>query len=91
MPDEPDVRGVPEVDPPTDRPDPRRLSSPYVREALAVSHEVVEESGRFAVYLDIVLDDGAVRRRVGEYPDRARAEQAAMFLERSAERHLGPL
>jgi len=75
---------------PRDSPDPRRSSSPYVHEALAVDADVVEESGRFVVYLSVVLDTGAVRRRVGDYPDRRRAEQAARILVRNASRHLGP-
>ena len=63
---------------------------PPGEEALAVETTVVEERGRFVVFLDVLLTSGAVRRRAGDYPDRARAEQAARIMVRNARRHLPP-
>lgn len=51
---------------------------------------VVNESGRWVVYLDVVLASGAVRRRVGEYHDERRAAQAARIIERNARRYIPP-
>ncbi len=55
-----------------------------------VSTEVVEESGRFVVMLDVVFTDGAVRHRMGDYHTRARAELAARIVRATAEREAGP-
>jgi hypothetical protein len=55
-----------------------------------VSTEVVEESGRFVVILDVVFHDGAVRHRMGDYHTRARAEFAAKIVRATAERDAGP-
>lgn len=60
-----------------------------VEEALSAHAEVVAESGRFVVYLDVVLASGAVRRRLSDHPDQARAQVAAREYERAASRHLG--
>ncbi len=38
------------------------------------------------VLLDVMLASGAVRRRVGDYPDERRAAQAARIIERNATR-----
>lgn len=54
------------------------------------STEVVEESGRFVVMLDVVFPDGAVRHRLGDYHTRARAELAAKLVQATAERDAGP-
>jgi hypothetical protein len=54
------------------------------------SVEVVEESGRFVVMLDVVFGDGAVRHRLGDYHTRARAERAARLFQATAERKAGP-
>jgi hypothetical protein len=40
------------------------------------------------VYLDVVLESGAVRRRVGDYHDERRASQAARIIERNARRFI---
>jgi hypothetical protein len=61
-----------------------------VSDATFVSTEVVEESGRFVVMLDVVFPDGAVRHRMGDYHTRARAEFAAKILRATAEREAGP-
>jgi hypothetical protein len=63
---------------------------PFPEEALSADAEVVEESGRWMVYLNVVLESGAVRRRVGEYHDERRAEHAARIIERNARRHIPP-
>lgn len=54
------------------------------------STEVVEESGRWVVMLDVVFPDGAVRHRIGEYHTRAKAEVAARLVQATAERDAGP-
>ena len=59
---------------------------PRVEEALSARAQVVEESGRWIVYLDVVLVSGAVRRRVGDYHDERRATHAARIIERNANR-----
>jgi hypothetical protein len=59
---------------------------PYVEEALSADAGIVEEHGRWYVDLTVVLASGAVTRRVGEYHDRRRAEQAARIIERNARR-----
>lgn len=63
---------------------------PYVEEALSADAVVVEEHGRWIVYLDVVLASGAVRRRVGDHRDKRRAEQAGRIIERNARRHIRP-
>jgi hypothetical protein len=63
---------------------------PYVEEALSADAEVVEQDGRWLVYLVVVLASGAVRRQVGDFPDRRRAEQAGRIIERNARRHIRP-
>jgi hypothetical protein len=55
-------------------------------EVLSADTCVRQESGRWIVYLDVVLDSGAVRRRVGEYHDERRATHAARIIERNARR-----
>jgi len=59
---------------------------PYVEEALAADCVVVEERGRWIVYVDVVLASGAVRRRVSEHHDQRRALHAARIFERNARR-----
>ncbi len=54
------------------------------------STEVVEESGRFVVMLDVVFADGVVRHRLGDYHTRARAELSAKLYRATAEREAGP-
>lgn len=57
-------------------------------EAMSADAVVVEESGRWIVYLDVVLASGAVRRKVGEYHDERRATHAARIIERNARRYI---
>lgn len=59
---------------------------PNVEEALAADCIVVEEHGRWIVYLDAVLASGAVRRKVGEHHDERRALHAARIFERNVRR-----
>jgi hypothetical protein len=61
---------------------------PGAEEALGVSADVVDEHGRYVVYLDVVLASGAVRRRISVWPDRRRADIAARELVRQAGRHI---
>lgn len=63
---------------------------PFVEEAVAVTGTVLEEHGRFVVYLDVVLASGAVRRRVGDWPDRRRADLAVRAIVANAARHIEP-
>jgi hypothetical protein len=55
-----------------------------------VSTEVLAESGRFVVVLDVVFHDGAVRHRLHSYHTRSRAELAARIVRSTAERDHGP-
>lgn len=59
---------------------------PCVEEALAADCVVLEESGRWVVYLDAVLASGAVRRRISDHHDERRALHAARIFERNARR-----
>ena len=63
-----------------------RPSSPYVEEALSADAEVVEEHGRWIVYLNVVLASGAVRRKVADEHDERRARQSARIIEHNARR-----
>ena len=63
---------------------------PFPEEALSADADVVEESGRWIVYLNVVLESGAVRRRVGEYHDERRATHAERIIERNDRRHITP-
>ncbi len=51
--------------------------------------EVVEEKGRFTVYMEVVFVDQVVRHRIGSHHTRARAELAARFAYQSANRRSG--
>ena len=51
---------------------------------------IVEEAGRWVLYLDVVFADGAVRHRVQTYHTRAQAEVAARYVHAAAERDLRP-
>ncbi len=59
---------------------------PAVEEALSADCLVVEEKGRWVVYVDVLLASGAVRRRVSEHHDERRALHAARIFERNARR-----
>lgn len=62
----------------------RPAGGPFVEEALAASTDVVNESGRWVVYLNVTLVSGGVRRKVGEYHDQRRADHAAVIIHRNA-------
>ena len=55
-----------------------------------VSTDVLEESGRYTVVMDVVFPDGAVRHRLQTYHTRSRAEAAAKMFYRTAEREAPP-
>lgn len=59
---------------------------PAVEEALSADCIVIEERGRWVVYVDVLLASGAVRRRVSEHHDARRALHAARIFERNARR-----
>ena len=63
-----------------------RPATPCVEEALSASCVVVEENGRWVVYLEAILASGAVRRRVGDHHDERRALHAARIFERNVRR-----
>jgi hypothetical protein len=69
---------------------PRPGATPYVEEALSADALVVQENGRWVVYLDVVLASGAVRRRCGDWPDERRALVAAREIQRNSRRHIRP-
>jgi hypothetical protein len=64
----------------------QRPARPYVEEALSADADVVEENGRWIVYLTVVLASGAVRRRVADEHDERRARQSARIIEHNARR-----
>lgn len=59
---------------------------PYVEEAMTADAVVVQEHGRWIVYLDVVLASGAVRRKVADEHDERRARQSARIIEHNARR-----
>lgn len=69
-------------------PQPARRRYPDEPEAL-VRASVEPEHGRWAVVLDIVFADGALRHRIADYPTQRRAEVAARFMRAAAERRPG--
>lgn len=64
----------------------QKPSRPYVEEALSADAVVVQEHGRWIVYLDVVLASGAVRRKVADEHDERRAQQSARIIEHNARR-----
>jgi hypothetical protein len=60
--------------------------TPYNEEALAADAAVVEEHGRWIVYLTVVLASGVVRRKVADEHDERRARQSARIIENNARR-----
>lgn len=54
------------------------------------SCRIVEEAGRWTLYLDVVFPDGALRHRVQTYHTRAKAEIAARYVQAAAERDHRP-
>lgn len=63
------------------------LPPPRDDEALALRTTVSRERGRWVVDLDVVMADGAVRHRVGEFSHRHQAETCARWVARSADRY----
>jgi len=55
-----------------------------------VSTDVLEESGRYTVVMDVVFPDGVVRHRLQTYHTRSRAEVAAKMFYRTAQREAPP-
>ncbi len=70
-------------------PEPRGASG---ERAEGVETVVTEERGRWIVEIVVVFADGVVRRRINDYPTRRRAEIAADWIRRTADRDIeGPL
>jgi hypothetical protein len=63
---------------------------PGEAEVIGLAPRVEYEAGRWVVYLDVVLDNGAVSHRVGDYPDERRARQAADIVARNSGRRIDP-
>ncbi len=60
--------------------------------AIAVETMVTERSGRWVVEIVVIFPDQAIRRTVNDYPTRRRAEVAATWIKRAAERDIeGPV
>ena len=55
---------------------------------ITVASEVIEEKGRWTVYLDIVRPSGTERHRINDYPTRRKAGIAADLMRRCADRDL---
>jgi hypothetical protein len=65
--------------------------SGFDRNALRAYARIEKEGGMWVVYLDVLFTDGVARRRIAAYPSRERAETAAKWMERAADRDLdGP-
>ena len=61
-------------------------------QAIAVDTFVREERGRWIVEIVVVFGDGAVQKRVNDYPSRRHAEIAARWIRRGADRDIeGPI
>ena len=59
--------------------------------ATDVQTRVFEESGRWVVEILVIFPDEAVRKTIASYPTRRRAEIAATWIKRAAERDIeGP-
>ncbi|WP_237573424.1 hypothetical protein [Mycolicibacterium lacusdiani] len=71
---------------PTGRPPTVIPAKSSAEEAHAVDTVVVEERGQFAVDIVVVFADGVVRKRIDTHRTRRRAERAASFIKRAAER-----
>ena len=59
-----------------------------IGETATVAAEVIEESGRWAVYLDIITANTTRRHRINDYPTRRKAEIAADLMRRCADRDI---
>jgi hypothetical protein len=70
------------------------VGSPWPDEAVGVESEVVEEQGRWSVYLVITIWRSAtadepferIRRRIRDYATREEAEVGRSWMQRAAER-----
>lgn len=80
----PEPAAEPAGDPSVSRPQPSGHSS--VDEAHEVQTVISYESGRWAVDLIVVFDDGVVRTRIDTFPTKGRAEISARLIKRAAER-----
>lgn len=61
------------------------MAEPRAHEATCT---VVEESGRFVVWMTVLFDDEVVRHRIRDYPTRRAAEIAASMISRTANRDI---
>ncbi len=71
-------------------PTPPPPERPYIEEALDAWTEVVCEHGRWVVYLHVMMESGAVKRRVAEEHDERRAEHTARIFLRNVIRYIPP-
>jgi len=64
--------------------------TPWFSEVADVNCTVEQEDGEFVVYFNCITANGGIRRRIGAWRTRSRAEQAARVLKRNATRHRSP-
>jgi hypothetical protein len=65
--------------------------SGFDRNALRAYARIEREAGMWVVYLEILFTDGVLRKRIAAYPSREKAEMAAHWMGRIADRDLdGP-
>ena len=59
-----------------------------IGETITVASEVIEENGRFVVYLETIRAHSTTRHRINDYPTRRKAEIAADLMRRCADRDI---
>lgn len=59
-----------------------------IGEKIAVASEIIEESGRWVVYLEVITTNATHRHRINDYPTHHKAEIAADLMRRCADRDL---
>lgn len=59
-----------------------------IGETITVASEVIEENGRFVVYLETITKHSTVKHRINDYPTRRKAEIAADLMRRCADRDI---
>ena len=63
----------------------------FERNAIRAYARIERDAGMWVVYLDVLFTDGIAKRRIAAYPSREKAEMAAKWMERAADRDLeGP-
>lgn len=60
----------------------------FPNKALLAETFVVKEKGQWAVYIEVLFDDDVVRYKVGEYFTKQKADIAAKYIRRVANKDL---